>query len=104
MDSYGLSWPWSHHGDRLAYSVGNNAGNTSSKSVYRLATPDQPVEVAGPFARGTFISRPVWSRDDARLAFKTFQAGCSFELFTTSSTEHNVIFIPDDECQSNFVY
>ena len=94
MESYGLNWPWSHNGDRLAYSVGNMADNTLSLSVYRLATPDQPVEVAGPFANGSLISRPVWSQDDARLAFKTFQAGCSSKLYSTSSTEHNVILIP----------
>jgi Tol biopolymer transport system component len=104
MDKYQLNWPWSHNGDRLAYSVGSNAGNTTSLFVYKLATPNQAIEVAGPFATGTFISRSVWSQDDARLAFKSFQAGCNSELYTTSSTGHNVILIPADECQSNFAY
>jgi len=104
MDKYQLNWPWSHKGDRLAYSVGNNAGNTTSLFVYRMAAPNQAVEVAGPFSNGTFISRPVWSQDDARMAFKSFQAGCNSELYTTASTNHNVILMPNDECQSNFAY
>lgn len=104
MDKYRLNWPWSHKGDRLAYSIGNNAGNTTSLFVYRLATPNQAVEAAGPFSIGTFISKPVWSQDDARLAFKSFQAGCNSELYTTSSTAHNIILMPNDECQANFAY
>lgn len=103
-DVYRKAWPWSHDGKKLAYGIDGGMNTSTSLYIYTLGVTDTPAHVAGPFTGGRAILTPAWSADDARLAFRTYQAGCNTELYSTSSTEHDVLLVPGDECQSNYAY
>lgn len=90
---------WSHAGDRFSHTV-----NSGSVFVYPLASPNQSIEVVGPFAL-TVFSRAIWSRDDVFLIVRADGGGsCVTDFLISKTTENNVQTVSDVECRSGILY
>lgn len=93
---------WSHDSDRIA-TIFKNTNGYGLKVYNRIG--GQWTTVAGPVASPRVIFQARWSQDDLRLAYMTYESGCSnAEIHSTSPTALDVINLGSIYCQGLFVY